>query len=223
MKQTEVPQSGKAVLVGPTFRHCGMWHTVSEQQTEELGRGRSLRSVFQESLPGVVEGLEAIEKKIQLPSGWRMKYDVSGDGYNRGYFVMVGFRVPHGLDFGSDIPETTAHLFSAYLQKSWKLNFENFAKCLHRADYGFLPLMINEHWYDFWIYNPTIDRIQQGIRTFTQVLKDISCKRFLERDIKQAYALVRLDESHKVARGLHTSDCGTCEVRAADLLLVYLK
>ena len=154
--------------------------------------------LFEQQQPQIVEMILDSGKSIERPEGWSVDVQLYSTTYNLGEFAAYWFEVPHALKQlrrGSGIPTEIAELLSGYLQTGEGFTFRNFEHYLHFRMLKFLPFLITEESFRFFVYIPTRENVLAAIPVFQRVLEEIKpLIPEIDSLLWDIYALVRLDE-----------------------------
>lgn len=160
------------------------------------------RCDLEKSHPDVVEMVMHGERILRLPKSWEYSKNWFSTEWSEAAFVSVCFTVAHGIKFPvrPKIPAQVGYLLSAHLQLGEAFNFRNFANYRRYCGLKFLPFLITREQFQFFIYDPTPDRVKNGISVFQAVLDKLQgLTPLLPEVLRDAYTCVRLDEVQEVS------------------------
>lgn len=149
--------------------------------------------------PEAAEMMKRGRVMLDLPSDWKVRtYLTTHLTSLITDFAALWFEVEHGLEFkhprGGRMPEEILWLLSGHLQRGEACNYRNYQQYCQLEGLKFLPLLIDHNHFRFFVFRPTIERVQAAIKTFQDVLERLKGGAALPRYAEVILRNVRLDE-----------------------------
>ena len=139
--------------------------------------------------PGVIGALDVIEPEaaalvaarhcgelnLEFPTGWQLQASRWPSHDQLSEFCYFYFEVKHRLKFkhprGGRMPKEILWLLSGWLQRGELPSYCNYQRYCQLEGLKLLPLLIDHDYFRFFVFRPTVERVEAAVETFKLAVK----------------------------------------------------